>query len=259
MTFPPSVRTYRILLGVALVSATAILPAQVPSAVFTDPPRDSIHPARMEVLHIPSGGVRINGVAYIAEGVGPHPVMVLLHGLPGNEKNLDLAQAVRRSGWDVITFNYRGSWGSSGEFRFGQNFEDADAVLAFLHDSATVRKLDLDPRRVVIAGHSMGGWITVLTAARHPELLGAILISAADMGSAGEGMSREQLARLMADNMESLAGVTPMSMADDLLAGASHWRFADAAPKLARMPMLVLTANDGLAPGADALVAEVGS
>ncbi|MFD3266336.1 hypothetical protein [Phenylobacterium ferrooxidans] len=32
----------------------------------------------------------------------------------GNEKNLDLAQAVRRAGWNAAAFNYRGSWGSPG-------------------------------------------------------------------------------------------------------------------------------------------------
>ena len=47
-------------------------------------------------------------------GAGRRPTVVLLHGLPGNEKNLDLAQAIRRAGWNVVTFNYRGSWGSPG-------------------------------------------------------------------------------------------------------------------------------------------------
>ena len=68
-----------------------------PAAVFTDPPRDAAHPARMEVLHIPSGGVELNAIAYVAAGAGPHPTVVLFHGLPGNEKNLDLAQAMRRA------------------------------------------------------------------------------------------------------------------------------------------------------------------
>ena len=167
-----------------------------------------------------------------------------MHGLPGNEKNLDLAQAVRRAGWDVITFNYRGSWGSPGNFRFGNNLEDADAVIAFLHDSATARKLNLDSRRMVLAGHSMGGWVTALTASHHSELRGAILISAADMGAAGT-RPRDKLVTMMADDMESLAGVTAGSMADDLLAGAPHWGFDQAASGLRTMPMLVLTANDG--------------
>jgi len=118
-------------IATATLAASSVA-AQTPQAIAVDPPRDSAHPARMEVLHIPSGGVRINGVAYLASGAGPHPTFVLLHGLPGNEKNLDLAQAVRRAGWNAITFNYRGSWGSPGSFRFGNNLQDADAVLRFL-------------------------------------------------------------------------------------------------------------------------------
>src|SRR6476469_4895602 len=170
----------------ALVLATTSLSAQqLPRAIFTDPPRDSAHPARMEVLHIPSGGVKINGVAYLASGAGRHPTFVFFHGLPGNEKNLDLAQAVRRAGWNAITVNYRGSWGSPGQFRFAGNLEDADAVLAFVHDTANARLLGIDPRRIVIAGHSMGGWVTIHTASHHPELLGASLICAADMGFLG--------------------------------------------------------------------------
>jgi len=235
--------------------AASSLGAQTPQAIATDPPRDSAHPARMEVLHIPSGGVRINGVAYLAAGAGAHPTFVLLHGLPGNEKNLDLAQAVRRAGWNAITFNYRGSWGSPGSFRFGNNLEDAGAVLRFLADPANVRRLGIDTTDLVIAGHSMGGWVAVLTAAHHPELRGLVLISAADMG-ADAALPRDTLTAVMADNMESLAGVTARSMADDLAAGAakSHWTFGDAVPGLTNMPMLVITADDGLAPESDTLV-----
>ena len=239
----------------AVTLAASSLGAQTPQAIAVDPPRDSAHPARMEVLHIPSGGVRINAVAYLASGAGPHPTFVLLHGLPGNEKNLDLAQAVRRAGWNAITFNYRGSWGSPGSFRFGNNLQDADAVLRFLATPASARRLGIDTTDIVIAGHSMGGWVAVVTAAHHPELRGLVLISAADMG-ADAALPRDTLVALMADNMESLAGVTARSMADDLAAGAakSHWTFADAVPGLTEMPMLVITADDGLAPEADTLI-----
>jgi len=241
-------------IATATLAASSVA-AQTPQAIAVDPPRDSAHPARMEVLHIPSGGVRINGVAYLASGAGAHPTFVLLHGLPGNEKNLDLAQAVRRAGWNAITFNYRGSWGSPGSFRFGNNLEDADAVLAFLGDPANVRRLGIDTTDIVIAGHSMGGWVAVLTAAHHPNLRGLVLVSAADMG-ADAALPRDTLIAVMADNMESLAGVTARSMADDLAAGAakSHWTFADAVPGLTKMPMLVITADDGLAPESDTLV-----
>lgn len=248
----------RLLFVVALALAAPAAGAQrsLPAAISTDPPRDTVHPARMEVLHIPSGGVQINGVAYIPPGAGVHPTLVLLHGFPGNEKNLDLAQAVRRAGWNVITFNYRGTWGSPGTFRFRQNIEDADAVLAYLRDPANARKLGVDTTRLAIGGHSMGGWVTALTASHDHRLRGAILISAADMATVGR-MQHAQLVTLATENMETLAGVTPESVANDLASQGDSLTFAAAAPGLAHTPLLVLTSDDGLAPGADRLVAAV--
>jgi acetyl esterase/lipase len=115
-----------------LYSVAAPAVESVPKSVVADPPPDSKFPARMEVIHVPSGGVQINGVVYVASGAPPHPAFVFFHGLPGNEKNLNLAQAVRRAGWTIVTVNYRGSWGSPGNFRFAQNLEDAQATLSFI-------------------------------------------------------------------------------------------------------------------------------
>ncbi|MEO8662049.1 MAG: alpha/beta fold hydrolase [Bryobacteraceae bacterium] len=210
----------------------------------------------MTVVHIPTHGVVINGLVYGPSGAGPHPTLVICHGLPGNEKNLDLAQAVRRAGWNAVTFNYRGSWGSPGVFRFAQNIEDADAVLAFLRDPATASKLGIDAGRIAIAGHSMGGWVVAHTASHDKGLMGAILISAADMGRAGEGPV-EKVEATMADDMESLAGVTAKSMTEDLQQNAKKFRFEDAAAGLVGTPLLVLTSDDGLAPHADALVTAI--
>ncbi len=154
-----------------LVVSTRVSAQAVPAAIFTDPPADKAHPAAMTVLHIPSHGLLINGLLYSPAGAGPHPTLVICHGLPGNEKNLDLAQAVRRAGWNAVTFNYRGSWGSPGSFRFAHNPQDADAVLAYLRDPSNAAKLGIDPKRIVIAGHSMGGWVVAHTAAHDHALM----------------------------------------------------------------------------------------
>jgi hypothetical protein len=58
----------------------------------------------------------------------------------------------------------------------------------------------------------------------------------------------------MADDLESLAGVTAKSMAAELQANAKRFGFENAATGLSRIPLLVFTSNDGLAPDADALV-----
>lgn len=230
--------------------------AAIPAAVYADPAPDAAHPARMEVLHIPSHGVAINGVAYLASGAGEHPTVVLLHGLPGNEKNLDLAQAVRRAGWNVVTLNYRGSWGSPGVFRFSQNLEDADSALAYVRNPAHAKSLGIDTRRLVIIGHSMGGWVAVNTAAHDPALIGLATISAGDMGRVAAAPLAVRTA-LMKDDMESLAGVTAQSLAADVAIDADAHLFSKAAPALVGLPYLALTSDDGLASHTDSLVAAI--
>ncbi|HEX8263759.1 MAG TPA: alpha/beta fold hydrolase [Allosphingosinicella sp.] len=162
---------------------------------------------------------------------------------------------MRRAGWTVVTFNYRGSWGSPGRFRFAGNLEDARAVLAYLRNPANSARLAVDTKRIVVAGHSMGGWVAAMTAERDPALAGAILISAANMG--GRKMTRKEAVALMADNMEALAGVTAESMADEMLASTAAFDWTPGAAGLARHPLLVLTSDDGLGPMSDALAAAV--
>jgi len=237
-------------LPVSVSAATLATPA----AIDTDPTPDPKFPARTAVLHVPTHGVAINGLAYVPVGPGPHPVLVLCHGLPGNEKNLDLAQAARRAGWIAVTFNYRGSWGSPGSFSFLGNLEDAAAVLAYLRDPRNIAALRLDPKRIVLAGHSMGGWVAATTGARDHALLGVALISAWDPS---RPMTHEQAVAFMANDMESLAGVTAQSMAAERETHLQEMRLIDTADGLKGKPLLVLSADDGLAPGTDALVTAI--
>lgn len=252
------------LVGLALLAATGPVAAQtpkvtIPKAVTADPPADAKFPARMDVLHIPSGGVEINGIALVAAGEKPHPAFVLFHGLPGNEKNLDLAQAVRRAGWTVVTINYRGSWGSPGNFSFGQNIEDARNTLAYIRKPEVAAKLRIDPKRIAIGGHSMGGWVAAEAGVEEPDLIGAVLISAADMGGRGVAGAKDRapIVATMKNNMETLVGVTPESMADELIARGTDWSFAAAVPKLKDHRLLVLSSNDGLDGQARDLVANL--
>jgi pimeloyl-ACP methyl ester carboxylesterase len=239
----------------SLVLALLLLAAPaVANPLLTDPPATATPRARMEVLHIPSGGVEINGIAYLAAGPGPHPTIIICHGWPGNEKNLDLAQALRRAGWNAITFNYRGAWGSPGAFRFGQNPEDAKAVLAMLRRPEVAAKLGIDTSRIVLAGHSMGGWVTGMVASEDQALAGAILISAANMGMAAQ-MAGDRLEAQAAGNSEALAGTSPALQAAELRAQAAAFDLRPRAAGLARQPLLVLTSDDGLKPTTDPLVA----
>jgi len=89
--------------------------------------------------------------------------VLLLHGLPGNERNLDLAQALRRDGRNVIYFNYRGSWGSQGEFLYSNCLEDVKALMDFFDVSENSKRYRIKPNSYILFGHSTSGGLALLS------------------------------------------------------------------------------------------------
>ena len=87
------------------LSAFAATPAiaQDASAAIIDPAPDAAHPAAQDAFVLRGEGGAMNALMLLASGPGTHPTLLLLHGFPGNEQNLDLAQAARRDGWNVLT------------------------------------------------------------------------------------------------------------------------------------------------------------
>jgi dipeptidyl aminopeptidase/acylaminoacyl peptidase len=160
-----------------LLLASAHLKAQL-SAISTDAAPDKAAPASMVQLSVPSHGEQLLGVFYLADGAGPHPTAIVMHGFPGYEQNLDIAQALRRAGWNVMAVHYRGSWGVKGNFSFTHVIEDADAEVAFLRDPAVDAKYHIDPTKIVLVGHSMGGFAVASAAAHNPAVAGVVMISA---------------------------------------------------------------------------------
>jgi pimeloyl-ACP methyl ester carboxylesterase len=218
------------------------------NAAITDPPRDAHYPSTNKQLLIPSHGVGMNALLFEASGKGPHPTVILMHGLPGNERNLDLAQAIRRAGWDVLTFAYRGAWGSPGDFSISNAMEDAQSALDFAR-SPEAAKFGIDPRHIVLAGHSMGGATAAMTAASSTGLDGLILIDAWNIaaGTSRGAVTKAELVQGFDDFGNSLHGATPESVADEVVAKKSQWDLVAIAPRLAGLPILTVTAKYGAA------------
>jgi pimeloyl-ACP methyl ester carboxylesterase len=229
-----------------LLLAPAAVEAAPPPCSAADPPRNAAHPAHNKQLLIPSGGVGLNAVLFEAAGPGAHPTVILMHGLPGNERNLDLAQAIRRCGWDVLTFTYRGAWGSPGDFSIANAMEDTAAALSFARSPDTA-KLGIDGRHIVLAGHSMGGATAFMTAAGATGLDGLILLDAWNIagGTSKGALTREEMVRGFDDFGNSLHGATPETIADEVIAKRAQWDLPANAPRLARLPILTITAKYG--------------
>ena len=142
------------------------------------------HPAGLVELAIDSHGAPLNAIVYQATGAGPHPTAILLHGFPGNERNLDLAHAVRRAGWNVVFFHYRGAWGSPGDFAFRHVLEDVASVVAWA-SGAEAAELRIDPERLALIGHSMGGFAALRAGADLSSV--DCIVSLAGANFAGRG------------------------------------------------------------------------
>jgi pimeloyl-ACP methyl ester carboxylesterase len=222
----------------------------VPAAVISDPPADPLFPPHSAQVIVPSQGQGMNGLFYLAAGAGSHPTVVLLHGFPGNEQNLDLAQAVRRAGWNVLTVHYRGSWGSPGVFSIRHALEDVDAAVRFVRRVDIAEKFGIDTRRIVLGGHSMGGFASASHARNDQHLLGVFLIDAWNAGKNGEelakvsGPARRAVAEKEFDDIgNSLYGATAASTAEELVTHRKDWDFLGWAGGLTRSPLLVIGAS----------------
>ena len=242
--------------------------AQLPAAIANDPPPDKNFPAAVESFQIADHEGALNALVYIASGRGPHPTAILLHGFPGNERNLDLAQAIRRDGWDVLFFNYRGSWGSPGVFSIEHAIEDTKTALAYLREPANATRLRADPNFLILGGHSMGGMIASIVGSHDPLLKGIALISAANMPgrflpAIRDGRPDADVAPL-AHHLDlqgtyPLAGCSAESLARELIAHAVAWNLTAQATGLATHPLLAISSDDGLAPATDELVMKIHS
>ena len=240
-------RTYKFSLPLSallLLVACNASARQLPSAIATDPPPDKDFPASMEAPDIRSHGSRLNAVFYLASGRGPHPTSLLLHGFPGNEKNMDLAYVLQRAGWNVLFPNYRGSWGSAGTFSFANAIEDTQSAVDFLRDPANVKKYRIDSKRIVLVGHSMGGFMAADVAAHDPQVAALVMICAWNIGptvlrSADNGRS---------DNYKNssprLAGTTPEGLMSEAKNNALKWNYVDYAQLLNNRPILIMESND---------------
>ena len=205
----------------AMVAAADEQSAAIDAVLLRDPPRDAEHPASVVELTIPSHGRRLPGHIYLAAGAGPHPTVILLHGLPGNERNLDIAQALRRFGFNTLYFHYRGAWGAEGDYRFSHLPEDALAVLEYLREPERARELRVDTSALSLLGHSLGGFTALAAGARDDDLRCVIALSPANLAPWKAGMedadsagARELAA--YADQLFMLNGLSGQRLREEL-------------------------------------------
>lgn len=222
--------------------------------LITDPVHNRGPAARTMPLTFHSAGATLLGVLHVPSGLGPHPVVVLLHGFPGNERNFDLAQALRRAGYATLVFHYRGSWGMAGSWSWGHVLEDSAHVVARLREPEVATVHALDPGRLAVIGHSAGGFAALMTAASDAGVAAVGSVAGFDFGTAAAACRSDPAARAAyledwAGELLPLRGTTAQALVTEMEAAGDAWSLARLAPRLATRPVLLIgTGRDTVTP-----------
>lgn len=129
----------------------------------------------------------VHGVFYYAAGNAPCPTVVLCHGFPGFEKNGDLAHALRREGFNVLLFSYRGSWGSQGDFAFSHVIVDTCRAARYVAGDEFPMKDRVKRDSVILVGNSMGGFAALMAASRSRDIKTVVSIAGWNVGRCARG------------------------------------------------------------------------
>jgi dipeptidyl aminopeptidase/acylaminoacyl peptidase len=192
-----------------------------------------------------SDGHRLLGTLYLARGNDPKPTVLLLHGCPGLQQNADLAVALRDRGWNSLVFHYRGCWGSGGDYDLRTIPRDVRAAVDHLQ---TGWYPSVDPARLAVAGHSLGGWAAIAAAAADPRLRAvAVYATAVDLGAIDLQASQidQEMTRFLTTTPEDF-----IRQRDEVIAQMDPF---DAVRSISPRPLLIVHGTDDRwVPAADA-------
>jgi len=154
-----------------------------------------------------AGGATLAGTLCVPSGNGPFPCVVMVTGsgpqnrdeaLLGHRPFLVIADHLARHGIAVLRYDDRGVGASTGSFSGATSddfAEDALAALEFLKS-----RKEVDAKRIGIVGHSEGGVIAPICAARSKDVAFIVLL-------AGTGMRGAELLPLQTKLISMAAGV----------------------------------------------------
>lgn len=193
-------------------------------------------------MQIPGKRGMIYATCYLAGRDMPRPAVLLCHGFPGNEQQLDLAQALRRIGFHVMTFHYSGCWGSEGDYSFLSCLEDTETVIDYMLCHS---ELAIDQDRLVLIGHSMGGFVAANTLAKRREFAAGVLITPGDLGglyclAEGNNDDENKLRHLLGEGACWLKGTDAYRLYEELGQYKEQWRFTSLAESLSQLPLLLI-------------------
>lgn len=216
-----------------------------PDTILKDPayPQDGQPDARLFEEKV--DGSTVYGEIYLPGSIyeSPHPLVLLFHGIPGTTVNDDIAQDLRRIGFEVIRIFHRGAWGSEGIYSFSHCIDDAMATAIYVRNHAM--DLNIDPDNIFLAGHSNGGNTVLNVLPQLPWVRGAVVMAPFNHASLWKydipaGQTHEEaVAQFCTELGHVLHKASDTALFEDSKAHMADWDFANKAEVLKDRNLLI--------------------
>jgi len=129
-------------------------------------------------IDLRNNGVKLDAKFYPANKTDKVPTIILLHGFPGNQSSpLGLAEKLNNAGFNILVFNYQGSYLSEGNFSFDNCIDNVSAAFNFLAGPGNQARFNIDTFKIVVCGYSFGGTIAIESAMYNDKIKNIISIA----------------------------------------------------------------------------------
>jgi len=193
---------------------------------------------------------RLQGWFYMASGEGPFPTIILLQGSVGRDGDfLNLGKSLSKEGFNVMTYNYPGSWRSEGLKTDRAALESVKSALEFARSESTVQNFKIDTSEIILAGHSYGGGMALIAAAIDPGIHRVISIAGADLYESANELQQnpekrqnfQQMVDRLLTNQTVARGTSGKEYLETMLSDKDRYNTVKYAEKLAQKHVLLLT------------------
>jgi dipeptidyl aminopeptidase/acylaminoacyl peptidase len=148
------------------------------------------HPTSVSFV---DNGHQIQGWLYEAKGNGPFSTVILLHGSVGNEGDyFGLGECLSKEGFNVLTYNYPGSWKSEGVRTDETALSSVQSAIGFVMSSSSIALYSIDTSDIILVGYSYGGGMALLGAAKDKTIKKVISIAGVDLSVLAEKIEKNQ-------------------------------------------------------------------
>jgi pimeloyl-ACP methyl ester carboxylesterase len=199
------------------------------------------------LFHLVVGDPPILGMLMVPPGEGPFPLVVLSHGFPGHDDNMDIAHMLLRGGFAVATYHYRGSWGSGGNFSFSGMVQSLKEVLSHLRENSS--QYGIDPKIVTLIGYSMGGWASLVVAEGDDSIKNVGYIAGYNLGLISgfaelSSLNRDQIVTAFKEYMPPLKGCTPEGLLKEIMSHSEEFDILSRAGSFMDRSILMVKAKN---------------